>query len=112
MQLLSTGKVVKTGYGTGPYKITNMHWPCICPTYVDRINMDNPPPTREHFHLTCRIVGEERRGDDCYLTHIDRNGRSVVEDKGLAMHGSYLIFLDDAVALGFGETADMFGGAA
>lgn len=112
MGVLAIGKVVKTNYGTGPYRIPKMHGPCTCPTYVDSINMDNPPPTREHFHMTCRRVGEEKRGDDYYLSHLDRNGRSVVEDKSLATHRDYLIFLDDEPSLEIGETADMFAEAA
>lgn len=108
MNIVKIGAVVKTNYGTGPYKITKMHGPCTCPTYVDSINMENPPPTREHYHLTCRIVGEEKRGDDYYLGYLDLNGRSVVEDKSLAMSGDFLIFLGDEPALDIGETADMF----
>lgn len=58
---LAVGDVVKVphnGYDSGPYKIIKVSEPCTCPSYVDSINMRNPPAREEHYHFTCEAAHE------------------------------------------------------
>lgn len=43
--------LIKTNYSE-PYRITGLIRGCTCPFYIDEINMDDPPPTSPHIHLT------------------------------------------------------------
>lgn len=49
---LEPGMLIKTNY-SGPYRIKHVARDCVCPKYLDEINMDNPPPQRPHIHLEC-----------------------------------------------------------
>lgn len=105
---LNPAAIISTSYGTGPYRITKMIGPCTCPTYVDTINCSNPPKTREHYHLVCRMAYDKADQNDYHISHIDASGRSVVEDTSLAMHESFLIFHPDLTRLEIGQSADLF----
>lgn len=52
---LKVGDIVKTSYGTGPYRITRMR---ICEDYnaCDFTGRGKHPPNRPHMHLTCKAV--------------------------------------------------------
>lgn len=51
---IGAGDIVRTSYGTGPYRVVSVHAGCRCPSYMDSINLrpGEAPPSREHFHLT------------------------------------------------------------
>ena len=48
---LTQGMLIKTNYGTGPYRIKKIVRGCTCAHYLDQINMDNPPDLPPHLHL-------------------------------------------------------------
>jgi hypothetical protein len=50
---LEPGMLVKTIYGEQIFRIKEVHRNCTCPSYVDTINMENPPDRKPHIHLTC-----------------------------------------------------------
>ena len=58
---LEVGDIVKTNYGTGPYDISHILRDCTCPKYLDSIEMENPPASKPHIHLTCRDPENPRR---------------------------------------------------
>jgi hypothetical protein len=49
---LYPGMLIRTNY-SGPYRIESVDRNCVCPSYLDKINMPNPPTRRPHIHLTC-----------------------------------------------------------
>ena len=55
MMKLRMGDMVKTNYGTGPYRIRYIKRNCTCPDYLDDINAGcgKAPPRKPHIHLTC-----------------------------------------------------------
>lgn len=76
------GMVVRTSYGTGPYEITGVIGGCTCPSFLDHLEYgsrrETPPPSKTHFHLTCRGLGDKQ--DKYYLNGYDENGNSVYSD--------------------------------
>lgn len=59
MNRLEIGMVVKTSYGTGPYRIDAIHRKCTC--CIDFIDdVDSLP---EHVHLECSYAGTDRNQD-------------------------------------------------
>lgn len=68
--------IVRTSYGTGPYKIIDVDDHCDCPTFSDSITLfDKAPKSKEHSHIRCRKVGEMY--GNYYLNGFDDNGNSV-----------------------------------
>ena len=59
--MLREGMYVRTSYDTGPYQIITITRNCICPEYLDEIEMDDPPPSRPHIHMTCIKPGGPKR---------------------------------------------------
>lgn len=43
--------LIKTNY-SGPYRVLAITRGCTCPSYLDKINKDNPPDQPPHLHLT------------------------------------------------------------
>lgn len=76
------GMVIRTSYGTGPYEITGVIGNCTCPSFLDSLEYsssgETPPPSKPHFHLTCRGLGDKR--SEYYLNGYDENGNSVYSD--------------------------------
>lgn len=68
---LEPGMVVKTNYGTGPYRLTEVIRGCTCPAYLDEIEMDDPPSSSPHLHLICQRLGAHPRESPCYLNGYD-----------------------------------------
>lgn len=72
------GMVVRTSYGTGPYEITGVIGNCTCPSFLDVLEYgsrrETPPPSKPHFHLTCKGLGDKQSK---YLNGYDENGNSV-----------------------------------
>jgi len=50
--MLQVGDIVRTSYGTGPYRIVEIIRDCRCPDYLDVID-GNEKPSELHCHLVC-----------------------------------------------------------
>ena len=59
---ISVGGVVRTNYGSGPYVVTSVSGPCTCPSFVDELNMDEPPRSRPHIHMSCTDLKSGKSG--------------------------------------------------
>ena len=45
------GMVIRTSYGTGPYRIVDFEEGCTCPSFMDAVTSgSNAPPSRPHYH--------------------------------------------------------------
>lgn len=82
---IQEGMVVRTSYGTGPYRILDVEQHCTCPSFSDAITLlDKAPASRPHAHCTCRKVGETfgfyyLNGYDENLINVwDENSRLIV----------------------------------
>lgn len=47
---LEIGMLIKTNY-SGPYRIKRVTRGCTCPSYIDYINLRDPPPGRPHIDI-------------------------------------------------------------
>jgi len=47
---LEKGMLIKTNY-SGPYRILDIERGCTCSSYLDELNMDDPPQQPKHMHL-------------------------------------------------------------
>lgn len=74
-QVLRIGDVVRTSYDTGPYLITEIEGPCTCADFLRHLNGDESP-SEPHYHLTCEIAGEPRKGS-YWLNGYRLDGTSV-----------------------------------
>jgi hypothetical protein len=74
-QVLRIGDVVRTSYGTGPYLITEIEGPCTCAAYLRHLDGDESP-SEPHYHLTCEMVDEPRKGS-YWLNGYRLDGTSV-----------------------------------
>jgi len=50
--MLQVGDIVRTSYGTGPYRIIAITRNCRCPDYLDLID-GSDKPSKPHIHLVC-----------------------------------------------------------
>lgn len=77
------GMVVRTSYSTRPYEITGVIGNCTCPSFLDILEYgsrrETPPPSKPHFHLTCR--GLDDKQSKYYLNGYDENGNNVHSNK-------------------------------
>jgi hypothetical protein len=92
------GDLVKTSHGTGPYVIKSVYGPCTCASYVDTINMCNPPASESHFHIAC--AHPDGKGGDYCLNGYRADGTSV-------WSSDRLIF-DGAAEIPRGQNFDLF----
>ena len=58
--MLQVGDIVRTSYGTGPYRIIAITRNCRCSDYLDVIN-GNEKPSKAHMHLVCVRADEPIR---------------------------------------------------
>lgn len=80
------GMIVRTSYGTGPYRVVDIIRDCQCPSFTDAVSLlAEAPPSSPHVHLICRKVGE--RTGFYYLNGYDENLRSVWSDDYLIVEG-------------------------
>lgn len=54
--ILSRGNIVRTSYGTGPYKIDTISGPCSCAEFT------RDTPSDPHYHATCKSIDEGQAG--------------------------------------------------
>ena len=58
--VLPIGTKIKTNYGGGRvYRVESISEPCTCASYLNTINMKDPPATEPHFHLVVYFEGGE-----------------------------------------------------
>jgi len=50
--MLQVGDIVRTSYGSGPYRIIHITRNCRCPDYLDLID-GSDKPSKPHMHLVC-----------------------------------------------------------
>lgn len=87
MNAIGINQVVRTSYGTGPYRITQVEGPCTCAEYVAHLNGDDTP-SEPHFHLTCVWGGWLRDGGrEYWLNGYRADGTSVWNDDRLLFDG-------------------------
>lgn len=49
---IQEGMVVRTSYGTGPYRILDVVQHCTCPSFMDAVTLlDKAPASRPHTHI-------------------------------------------------------------
>jgi hypothetical protein len=58
---LTQGMLIKTNYGTGPYRIKKIIRKCTCPHVLATINLNNPPALPAHMHLI--VTGPDGKGE-------------------------------------------------
>lgn len=89
---LEVGMIIKTNYGTGPYRILDIERGCTCPLYLD----DKPTP--EHIHLTLTDPDGKGRSWIGYiieetLTSVPETREGYIKDKEPDM----IIMLDQGI---------------
>lgn len=60
LQLVHVGDVVKTNYGTGPYRVEEVSGLCTCPSYQSELE-DDGTLSRPHVHLVLTKVGDTKK---------------------------------------------------
>lgn len=64
---IEIGEIIKTSYGTGPYRVVGITRGCRCSHFLDTIEcLDNPLP--EHVHLAVKGI---ESGDPGWLNYYD-----------------------------------------
>lgn len=97
---LTPGMILHTNYQPCRYVITNVAGPCTCARYLDQMNTEHPRASQPHYHLTCRLLNNEREGD-FYLNGYRPDGSNVWSSDRLTFEG-----------LAQGVTGDLFSGMA
>ena len=92
--------LVKTGYGTGPYRIKHIVRGCTCPCSLDKFNMQTPPPSPPHVHMI--LSDPDGRGefylgwyDEDTLQSVARSYDGSDEDCAIPASKDVLIILPD-----------------
>lgn len=58
--MIQVGDIVRTSYGTGPYRVDEIIRGCTCPKFTDELRLgDDAPPSAPHIHL---LLADLRRG--------------------------------------------------
>ena len=71
---IEVGAIVKTSYGTGPYKVVQVTGPCTCPTYTDSLyNFKNPLASLPHYHFVCMDANGKTKS--CLNGYTMQNGK-------------------------------------
>lgn len=96
MSRIYKGMVVRTSYGTGPYVVKDFTSGCTCPSFVDSINMSNPPASRSHYHIVCQKEGER---SNSFLNGYDENLNSVWSNERLIVCAEETLFLTMCLGL-------------
>lgn len=65
--MIMVGDVVRTSYGTGPYRVDHIIRGCTCPDYTDEINgFDDAPPSSPHLHLGVTGCGGDHNDGEIF----------------------------------------------
>ena len=73
--VFTIGEIVRTNYGTGPYRIAHISEPCCCSGYIDdSINKHGIHASKLHFHLTCEFINKK---GICYLNGFLPTGENI-----------------------------------
>lgn len=92
MGRIKKGMILRTSYGTGPYRVIEVTKGCTCPSFTDAVTLlGDAPPSKPHVHCMCRKVGE--RTGFYWLNGYDENTLQSVWSK------DYLIPPDDGLLL-------------
>jgi len=78
---LCIGEVVRTSYGTGPYRVVRATGPNTSPSFLDSINgIDRP--SEPHFNLVCHDANPlpGRKSRESYLNGYRLDGTNVWGD--------------------------------
>lgn len=81
MKRIEIGTLLKTNYGTGPYRVVGIIRGCTCTHFLDEIeNVENPLPP--HLHMWLRYVSKDHNeGKEAWLAYYDEDTlRSVAKD--------------------------------
>lgn len=92
--MIGINQIVRTSYGTGPYRITSFSGPITEPEYLRHIDGDDSP-SEEHYNITCAAL--DGRGGEYYLNGYRPDGTNVWTDDRLLFEG-----------ICPGKTGDMF----
>jgi len=81
---LEVGMVLKTSYGTGPYKLKSITRGCTCPSYLDELDHGDEAEARPpHIYLVLTPVDGHV---EFYLNHYDEQTlRSVINSDHLIL---------------------------
>jgi len=98
--MIEIGDIVRTSYGTGPYRVVEVKHGCDCPSYFDGLEfMGRPDKARRskpHCHMllvkaSCPVGKEPRRGETMagyyWLNGYDESGASVWNSDKLFVEG-------------------------
>lgn len=94
--MIAINQIVRTSYGTGPYRITGFSGPHMSPSYINTLDGDDTP-SEPHYDITCTHIVS---GGEYYLNGYRADGTSVETDDKLFFDG-----------LAPGSNGDMFAAA-
>ena len=98
MSRVYNGMVIRTSYGTGPYRVVDFEKDCTCPSFMDVLEMGNDaPPSRPHYHLLCRKVGENK--GFYHINGYDENLNSVWDNDRVIVCAEETLFLTICLGL-------------
>lgn len=71
------GDIIKTSYGTWPYRIVEIQRGCRCMAYLGIVNGAPELPAPEHLHITCVKPEEptERKNHYWLNRYVEEKGR-------------------------------------
>lgn len=92
--MIKEGIIVRTSYGTGPYKILEVKHGCTCPSFIDAINLGSAATaSKPHCHCICRSLNEPDKRKHFYLNGYDENLNSVWDSDRLVNIEEETLFL-------------------
>lgn len=92
MERVHNGMVIRTSYGTGPYRVVAFTENCTCPSFMDAVNLgQDAPPSRPHYHFLCRKIGEHK--GFYYVNGYDGNLNSVWGEDRVIVCAEETLFL-------------------
>ena len=70
---IEIGDIIRTGtYGKDSYRVVSIERGCTCPSYLDEIELDDPPASPPHMHIVGVVVTQNHSfGRTGYLNGYD-----------------------------------------
>lgn len=97
MTRLEKGMLIKTNYGTGPYRVISVKRGCTCPSCRYSNNFRDAPKRPEHIHIFCEDPGNKRRNKSYLggyieetLTHLNGKDKIEILESDGPIQGSFL----------------------